>query len=175
VNRHEGHQRENWSVDLIETGLRTQTGGRVKRLAPNLGGETFMLTYGDGVADIDLNKLLEFHKSHGRLATVTAVRPIARFGKLDMMNGQVVRFSEKPQMEEGWINGGFFVLEPEVFEYVDGDDTQWEKEPMERLSEDGQLMAYCHESFWQCMDSLREKVMLESLWQSGEAPWRCWD
>jgi glucose-1-phosphate cytidylyltransferase len=175
VSWREGHQREDWKIDLIETGEKTQTGGRIKRLAPYIGDKTFMLTWGDGVADIDLNKLLEFHKSHGRLATVTAVRPIARFGKLDMLNGQVVRFSEKPQMEEGWINGAFFVLEPEVFEYVEGDDTQWEKEPMERLSEDGQLMAYCHESFWQCMDSLREKVMLESMWQSGQAPWRCWD
>lgn len=175
VNWHEGHERENWNVNLIDTGQRTQTGGRIKRLAPHMGGETFMLTYGDGIADIDLSGLLEFHKSHGRLATVTAVRPIARFGKLDMLNSQVVRFSEKPQMEEGWINGGFFVLEPEVFEYVEADDIQWEKEPMERLSQDGQLMAYCHDSFWQCMDTLREKVMLESMWQLGEAPWKCWE
>ena len=171
----EGHEREDWTVNLIETGLDTQTGGRIKRLAPHMGNETFMLTWGDGVADIDLRKLLAFHRSHGRLATVTAVRPIARFGKLDMADGRVVRFSEKPQMEEGWINGAFFVLEPEVFEYIDGDDTQWEKEPMERLSEDGQLMAYCHDSFWQCMDTLREKVLLERLWESGNAPWKCWE
>lgn len=175
VSWREGHRRENWTIDLIETGEKTQTGGRIKRLAPYLGDKTFMLTWGDGVADIDLGELLEFHKSHGRLATVTAVRPIARFGKLDMLNGQVVRFSEKPQMEEGWINGAFFVLEPEVFEYVEDDDTQWEKEPMERLSEDGQLMAYCHESFWQCMDTLREKNLLERMWESGEAPWKCWE
>ncbi len=175
VSRREGTGWEQWNVDLIETGLKTQTGGRIKRLAPYINGETFMLTWGDGVADIDLRRLLEFHKSHGRLATVTAVRPPARFGKLEMSGDEVVRFSEKPQLEEGWINGAFFVLEPGIFEYIAGDDTHWEREPMERLAEDGQLMAYRHESFWQCMDTLRDKNMLERLWESGQASWKCWD
>jgi glucose-1-phosphate cytidylyltransferase len=133
-----------------------------------------MLTWGDGVSDVDLYKLLDFHRAHGRLATVTAVRPPARFGKLDMVGDAVVRFSEKPQLEEGWINGAFFVLEPGVFDYIAGDDTQWEREPLERLARDNQLMAYRHYSFWQCMDTLRDKVLLESLWQKGEAPWKIW-
>jgi glucose-1-phosphate cytidylyltransferase len=171
----EGSGRENWRVDLIETGLKTGTGGRIKRLAPYMGGETFMMTWGDGVSDVDLEKLLAFHKAHGRLATVTAVRPTARYGKLEMEDGKVIRFSEKPQLEEGWINGAFFVLEPEVFEYIHGDETMWEREPMERLAEDGQLMAYQHDSFWQCMDTLREKNLLERMWESGQAPWKCWE
>ena len=170
-----GPPRDRWTVDLVETGLYTATGGRIKRLAPYLGNETFMLTWGDGVSDVNLNDLLAFHRSHGKLATVTAVRPPARFGKLEMMGEKVVRFSEKPQLEEGWINGAFFVLEPEVFDYIDGDRTQWEREPLERLAEDGQLMAYCHESFWQCMDTLRDKKLLEKMWSSGEAPWKCWE
>jgi glucose-1-phosphate cytidylyltransferase len=171
----EGSNRENWHVDLIETGLKTGTGGRIKRLAPYMGGATFMMTWGDGVSDVDLHALLAFHRSHGRLATVTAVRPPARYGRLEMNNGQVVKFSEKPQLEEGWINGAFFVLEPEVFEYIHGDETMWEREPMERLAEDGQLMAFKHDSFWQCMDTLREKVILERMWESGHAPWKSWD
>jgi len=167
-------EREHWSVELIETGLETATGGRIKRLAPFMGNETFMVTWGDGVSDIDLKKLVEFHRYHGRLATVTAVRPPARFGKLDIQNDTVTRFSEKPQIEEGWINGAFFVLEPAVFDYIDGDQTQWEREPLERLASDGQLMAYRHESFWQCMDTLRDKKALEHLWESGQAPWKTW-
>jgi len=165
-----------WSVELVDTGLRTMTGGRIKRLAPYLGGETFMLTWGDGVSDLDLHQLLAFHRSHGKLATLTAVRPPARYGHLEL-NGrsQVVEFSEKPQTREGWINGAFFVLEPGVFEYIDGDATQWEKEPLERLAADGQLMAYQHTSYWQCMDTLREKYILENLWQSGQAPWKTWE
>jgi glucose-1-phosphate cytidylyltransferase len=165
---------EDWNVDIVDTGLQTATGGRIKRLAPYLGEGTFMLTWGDGVSDINLDELLAFHRSHGRLATVTAVRPPARFGKLDIVGDQVVKFSEKPQLEEGWINGAFFVLEPEVFEYIDGDDTPWEKEPLERLAADRQLMAYRHDSFWQCMDTLRDKKLLESLWLSGQAPWMTW-
>jgi glucose-1-phosphate cytidylyltransferase len=133
-----------------------------------------MLTWGDGVSDIDLNALLQFHRSHGKLATLTAVRPTARFGHLDLDGASVVEFSEKPQTREGWINGAFFVLEPEVFEYIDGDATSWEKEPLERLAREGQLMAYRHESFWQCMDTLREKKYLESLWETGAAPWKTW-
>jgi glucose-1-phosphate cytidylyltransferase len=174
---HEGNEelREKWSVSLIETGAATATGGRVKRLAPYLGAGTFMLTYGDGLSDIDLNRLLRFHKDHGRLATVTAVRPPARFGKLDIIGNRVDSFSEKPQIEEGWINGGFFVLEPGVFDYIDGDDTAWEREPLERLAASGELMAYQHDSFWQCMDTLRDKNLLERLWESGDAPWKGWD
>jgi glucose-1-phosphate cytidylyltransferase len=173
IQRHELYQPK-WKVDLIETGLHTNTGGRIKRLQPHLGNETFMLTWGDGVADINLHELLAFHRAHGKLATMTAVRPPARFGYLEMDGNQIVEFSEKPQAKEGWINGAFFVLEPQVFDYIDGDDTLWEKEPLERLAKAGELMAYRHTSFWQCMDTLREKRLLESLWQSGKAPWRVW-
>jgi len=165
---------EDWTVELVDTGQTTATGGRIKRLAPYLGNETFMLTWGDGVSNVDLRKLLEFHRSHGCLATITAVRPPARFGKLTLEKNRVVDFSEKPQLDEGWINGAFFVLEPQVFDYIDGDDTQWEKEPLERLARDGQLMAYKHDSFWQCMDTLRDRVLLENLWQSGNASWKTW-
>jgi glucose-1-phosphate cytidylyltransferase len=153
---HDGGRRDDWRVDLIDTGLDTMTGGRIKRLQPYLGDGTFMLTWGDGVSDVHLHDLLRFHRSHGRLATVTAVRPPARFGRLDIVGDQVVEFAEKPQIEEGWINGAFFVLEPGVFEYIDGDATQWESEPLERLAADGELMAYKHYSFWQCMDTLRD-------------------
>lgn len=165
----------NWTVDLIETGLYTNTGGRIKRLIPYMGKDTFMLTWGDGVSDIDLKALLDFHKSHGKYATLTAVRPPARFGHLDIEGDRVVEFSEKPQTREGWINGAYFVLEPEVFDYIEGDDTQWEKAPLERLARDGQLMAYRHSSFWQCMDTLRDSRLLEKLWSNGEAPWKIWD
>ncbi|MGE3164623.1 MAG: glucose-1-phosphate cytidylyltransferase [Planctomycetota bacterium] len=164
-----------WTVDLVDTGQHTNTGGRIKRLAPYLTKDgTCMLTWGDGVANIDLKKLLAFHRSHGRLATVTAVRPAARFGAIEMDGDRVVKFSEKPQLGEGWINGAFFVLEPAVFDYIEGDDTHWEKGPMERLAQDGQLMAYKHHDFWQCMDTLREKNLLESYWESGKAPWKIW-
>lgn len=162
---------EDWNIDLVDTKQRTQTGGRIKRLAPRLGNETFFLTWGDGVADIDLDALLAFHRSHGKLATLTAVRPPARFGHLELDGDQISEFSEKPQAKEGWINGAFFVLEPEVFDYIDGDATHFEKEPLERLARDGQLMAYKHDSFWQCMDTIRDRKLLETLWESGEAPW----
>jgi glucose-1-phosphate cytidylyltransferase len=174
VEQHHGEERPDWRVSLVDTGQATLTGGRIKRLAPYLGNETFMLTWGDGVADVDLDKLLAFHRSHGKLATLTAVRPPARFGKLNLEGDQVVKFEEKPQLGEGWINGAFFVLEPAVFDYIAGDMTQWEYEPLERLSAEGQLMAYKHTSFWQCMDTLRDKRLLESLWESGEAPWKTW-
>lgn len=166
----------NWKIELIETGTPTATGGRIKRLAPYLGDGTFMLTWGDGVSDIDLGDLLRFHKEHGKLATLTAVRPPARFGYLeaDWSCGRVTSFSEKPQTREGWINGAFFVLEPGIFDYIDGDDTQWEREPLQRLAADGQLMAYKHTSFWQCMDTLRDKKLLEHLWQQGNPPWKIW-
>lgn len=164
-----------WMVELVDTGVQTMTGGRVKRLAPYLNNETFMMTYGDGVSDIDLNALLRFHKSHGKLATLTAVRPIARFGHLEMDGDYVANFTEKSQTQEGWINGGFFVLEPEVFDYIDDDMTFWERDPLERLSRDNQLMAYRHGSFWQCMDTLRDKLTLEKLWEGGNPPWKTWD
>lgn len=163
-----------WTVELVETGAETQTGGRIKRLKPWVENKTFMLTWGDGVSDVDLDALLAFHRRHGRLATVTAVRPPARYGHLVFDGDKVVDFNEKPQTAEGWINGAFFVLEPEVFDYIDGDDTQWEREPMQRLAAEGQLMAYKHHSFWQCMDTLRDRHVLESLWQSGNAPWKLW-
>lgn len=174
VRMHDGYKPD-WCVDLIDTGAATMTGGRIKRLQPYLGNQTFMLTYGDGVSNVDLHKLLAFHRSHGKLATLTAVRPVARFGQIEIRGGQVVEFAEKPQTKEGWINGGFFVLEPGIFDYIEGDATFWEKEPLERLSNDGQLMAYQHDSFWQCMDTLRDKVNLEALWQTGNPPWKTWE
>ena len=173
VQIHDGY-RADWTVELVDTGMPTLTGGRIKRLAPHLGNQTFMLTWGDGVSDVNLHDLLAFHRSHGKLATLTAVRPPARFGHIELHGDKVAEFSAKPQTREGWINGAFFVLEPGVFDYIDGDDTQWEREPLERLAKDGQLMAYCHTSFWQCMDTLRDKVFLEELWQSGNAPWKIW-
>lgn len=163
-----------WTVDLVDTGAATLTGGRIKRLSPWVGNRTFMLTWGDGVADVDLNALLSFHRSHGKLATLTAVRPPARFGHLKLEGSRVSEFSEKPQTAEGWINGAFFVLEPEVFQYIDGDETQWEKEPLEALAREGQLMAFHHASFWQCMDTLRDKRLLEKLWETDQAPWKIW-
>jgi glucose-1-phosphate cytidylyltransferase len=162
-------------AQLIDTGLHTQTGGRIKRLAPFMGDGTFMLTWGDGLSDINLHDLLAFHRSHGKLATLTAVRPPARYGHLRLNGNVIEEFSEKPQTGEGWINGAFFVLEPEVFDYIERDDTQWEKEPLENLAKDGQLMAYRHKSFWQCMDTLREKYILQRYWDSGKAPWKVWD
>jgi len=163
-----------WTVELVDTGMPTLTGGRIKRLAPYLSSGTFMLTWGDGVSDLNLHDLLAFHRSHGKLATLTAARPPARFGHIELDGDKVTVFSEKPQTRAGWINGAFFVLEPGVFDYIDGDDTQWEREPLERLAKEGQLMAYRHASFWQCMDTLRDKVLLEELWQSGNAPWKIW-
>ena len=163
-----------WTVDVVETGQKTQTGGRIKRLAPYVGRETFMLTWGDGVSDVDLDALLAFHRSHGKLATITAVRPPARFGHLNFDGDRVAAFTEKPQAAEGWINGAFFVLEPEVFDYIEGDATHFEKEPLERLAAEGELMAYRHEGFWQCMDTLRDKKLLENLWEEKRAPWRTW-
>jgi len=170
---HDG-EKPDWTVELIDTGMRTQTGGRIKRLKPYVGNGTFMLTWGDGVSDININDLLAFHRSHGKLATLTAVRPPARYGHLELDGDVVGEFSEKPQTREGWINGAFFVLEPRIFDYIEGDDTQWEKEPLEGLARDGQLMAYRHASFWQCMDTLREKHILETLWNSPSPPWKVW-
>jgi len=165
---------EGWKITLVETGDETMTGGRLKRLTNWVDDGTFMMTYGDGVGTVDIDRLREFHRSHGRLATVTAVRPPARFGGLEFDGDLVRRFTEKPQIGEGWINGGFFVLEPEVLDYIDGDQTMWEREPLERLAEDGQLVAYKHEGFWQSMDTLRDVRLLERLWQSNQAPWKVW-
>lgn len=174
ISRHTTHP-ENWTLHLIETGANTMTGGRVRRLREILRDEPFMLTYGDGVSDVDIAAALRFHRSHGRLATVTTVRPPARFGALKFDGDAVTEFAEKPQAGEGWINGGFFVMEPGVLDYIDGDETLLEREPMERLALDGQLMAYRHHGFWQPMDTLREKRLLETLWESGEAPWKVWN
>ena len=168
-------QKLDWRIHLVDTGDRAQTGGRIKRLGAWLGDDqTFMLTYGDGVANIDIPALLAFHQAHGKLATVTAVRPPARFGGLEMKGDQVMSFAEKPQTGEGWINGGFFVLDRRVLDYIEGDEQAWEGPPMERLTREGQLMAYRHEGFWQPMDTLREKHLLEQFWDSGQAPWKVW-
>ena len=161
-----------WVVHLIDTGLHTMTGGRVKRLKDFIGDETFMLTYADGLADIDINALLKFHRGHGKLATVTTVPPPSRFGNLKIEKNKVVSFNEKPEEREGLINGGFFVFEPGIFDYITGDETSLEREPLERIVLDGQLMSYEHKGFWQMMDTILEKKLLEDLWASGEAPWR---
>jgi glucose-1-phosphate cytidylyltransferase len=175
--RVENHDEQplDWNIQLIDTGLATLTGGRIKRVAPHLGKEPFFLTWGDGVSTVDLNALLAFHRSHGKLATVTAVRPPARFGRLELEDDRVTAFTEKPQLGEGWINGAFFVLEPQVLDYIGGDMIQFEREPMEALAREGQLMAYRHDGFWQCMDTLRDKVLLETMWQEGRAPWKLGD
>ncbi len=163
-----------WSVSLIDTGLHTMTGGRLLRLQPELEDGTFLLTYGDGVSDVNIDQLLAFHRSHGRIATVTAVRPPARFGGL-VMDGELVRrFTEKPVSGEGWINGGFLVFEPQIFQYLKSDACSLEANAMEQVAADGQLAAYRHDGFWQCMDTLRDKNYLERLWASGEAPWCTW-
>jgi glucose-1-phosphate cytidylyltransferase len=163
-----------WTVSLVDTGLDTMTGGRLKRLASHLSGGTFMATYGDGVGNVDIGALLAFHRKHGRLVTVTAVRPPARFGGLTLEEDRVREFTEKPQAESGWINGGFFVMEPRFLDYLDGDHAILEREPLERAASEGQLMAYRHGGFWQPMDTLREKELLESLWAAGSAPWKTW-
>jgi glucose-1-phosphate cytidylyltransferase len=175
VTQHQnGNGIEDWTIRLCDTGLDSETGGRIKRLQPYLQDGTFMLTWGDGVSTVDLDELLAFHRSHGKLATLTAVRPPARFGHLELDDDRITEFSEKPQTGEGWINGAFFVLEPEVFDYIEGDTTRFEREPLERLAADNQLMAYRHYGFWQCMDTLRETMLLDELWGTGQAPWKLW-
>lgn len=167
---------EDWNVTLMDTGAATLTGGRLARLRPLLeSGGTFMLSYGDGVADVDIAALLAFHRAHGRIATVTAVRPPARFGGMSIDAGRVAEFKEKPQAGEGWINGGFFVLEPGIFRYLDGDATVLEESPLENLSRAGELMAFEHRGYWQCMDTVRDRNTLESLWNTNQAPWRVWE
>ena len=169
-------QSEDWKVTLVDTGPETMTGGRLKRVAPYLGNETFCLTYGDGLSNINIAAELDFHRSHGRLATVAAVQPPGRFGVLNIEEGsQVTSFEEKPSDEIGWINGGFFVLEPKVIDYIDGDPTSWEREPLSNLARDHQLAAFHHNGFWQPCDTLRDKRELEKLWDSGSAPWHLWE
>lgn len=175
-NRMHIHNRnaEPWRVTLVDTGENTATGGRIKRIRDYVGDDTFCLTYGDGVADVDLPALLDFHKQHGKLATVTAVQPPGRYGALDVRGEQVHGFQEKPLGDGGWINGGFFVLEPGIFDYIEGDDSTWEYEPMRGLAEAGQLMSHVHRGFWQAMDTLRDRSYLEERWKLGEAQWRVW-
>lgn len=166
---------EPWKVTVVDTGLNTMTGGRIKRIREHIGNETFMMTYGDGVCDIDLNKLETFHKTNGRLATLTAVQPGGRFGTLEISeNNTISRFAEKRKEDGGWINGGFMVLEPQVFDYIAGDSTTFEREPLEKLSAESQLSAYEYNGFWQCMDTLRDKQALEELLEKGQAPWKKW-
>ena len=174
VQVHDDRSAEDWVVHLVDTGHDTNTGGRLRRMAAPARSGTFMLTYGDGVSDVDLERLLAFHREHGRLATVTAVRPPSRFGGLVFEGDQVTEFQEKPQIGEGWINGGFMVLEPEVLGYLKGDGDSLESNALEGLARDGQLMAYRHEGFWQCMDTLRELRTLQRLWSEGAAPWKVW-
>ena len=165
---------EDWNIHLIETGLTTSTGGRLKRLQSYLNKDTFMLTYGDGVSTININALLAFHKAQGHIATITAIHPPARFGGLDLDGTTVVNFAEKSQIREGWINGGFMVLEPAIFDYIEDDDTVLESDVLERLAQERQLCAYQHPGFWQCMDTMRDKRYLEELWATGAAPWKLW-
>lgn len=165
---------ENWKVTVVDTGMNTMTGGRIKRIKKYIGNETFMMTYGDGVSDINLNELLVFHRQHGLKATLTGVQPEGRFGVLDLKGDVIHSFREKSRDDMGWINGGFMVLEPEVIDYIDGDDTMFEREPLERLASEGQLACYKHHGFWQCMDTLRDKEKLEKLISNNKAPWVVW-
>ena len=175
-NRMDVHQKnvESWKITLIDTGEFTMTGGRLKRIKNYLNNETFCFTYGDGLSDINIDSLVKFHKSHKKLATLTAVQPPGRYGSLKLDNEKIVGFSEKPKGDGGWINGGFFVLEPEVIDFVSDDSTIWENEPLENLSNQEQLMSYFHSGFWQPMDTLRDKRQLEKLWQNNKAPWKSW-
>ncbi len=171
IHNNEG---EDWIVHLLDTGADTNTGGRVKRVAEFIGNEPFMLTYGDGVSNVNISQLVEFHKEQNTLVSLTAVRPPARFGQMVIEDRRVVQFKEKPQIGEGWINGGFFVLQPQIVNYIEGDQTAWEFESLELIAADGQLSAYQHEDFWQSMDTLRDVHLLNKLWQDGNAPWKIW-
>ena len=168
------HQQDevDWKVTLVDTGLNTMTGGRVKRMKSFIGNETFLLTYGDGLSDVNLEDLLKFHKNHGKLITMTAVRPAAKFGELKLNRDQVSSFEEKPQLNEGWVNGGFFVMEPECMDLIEGDTTMLEREPLVAAAKQGDLIAYRHEGFWQCMDTKRDNDLLNKLWNTNKAPWR---
>lgn len=165
---------ENWKVTIIDTGLETGTGGRLRKVANLLGDEDFLFTYGDGLADVDINKLQKYHQSHGKLATVTAVQPLGRFGNLEFKNGKVTKFTEKPLGDNGWVSGGFFILNPKVIDLIEDETVLWEKEPMQSLADTDQLMAFPHNGFWQGIDTLRDKLFLEELWNKDEAPWRLW-
>lgn len=175
-NRIEVHddKAEPWKVTLVDTGLNTMTGGRIKRVQKYIGNETFMLTYGDGVSDINIADLIDFHRKNGKIGTMSAVQLESRFGVLDIKQGQISSFREKSRNDGSWINCGFMVMEPEIFEYIEGDSTIFERDPLERLATEGELMAYQHEGFWQCMDTMRDKEKLEELWSSGNAPWKVW-
>jgi glucose-1-phosphate cytidylyltransferase len=175
-NRMEVHQRhaEPWRVTLVDTGEATMTGGRLKRVRDYVGAAPFCFTYGDGLSDVDITRLIGFHREQGTLGTVTAVQPPGRFGALDLKSNRITAFREKPQAEGGWINGGYFVLSPGVFDYIEGDDSVWERAPLERLAQDGQLSGFQHRGFWHPMDTLRDKILLEELWASGRAPWKVW-
>jgi glucose-1-phosphate cytidylyltransferase len=175
-NKMEVHQNsaEPWRVTLVDTGEQTMTGGRLKRVFDHIGEDDFCFTYGDGVGDVDISSLIAFHKKEGRLATLTATQPPSRFGAINLEGHRILNFQEKPQGDGSWINGGFFVLSPKVIDYIDGDHTVWEREPMERLARDGQMSAWLHRGFWQPMDTLRDKNHLEELWVSGKAPWKVW-
>lgn len=172
---HDGKQHEDWKVHLIDTGLHTQTGGRLKRMSRWFGeDETFLFTYGDGVADLDVESAIKFHQAHGKLATVTSVRPPPRFGRMAFEGDRVIDFNEKSQSGEGWINGGFFVLNRKAIDFIESDQTPWEREPLQRLAQAGELVGFRHDGFWSCMDTLREKQYLEELWTTGNAPWKLW-
>ncbi len=175
-NKMEVHQQsaEPWRVTLVDTGETTMTGGRIKRVAEHIGDEDFCCTYGDGISDVNISELIAYHKQHGKLATLTATQPPGRFGALALLGNNVLNFQEKPHGDGSWINGGFFVLSPIVLNYIADDETIWEREPMERLAEEGQITAYFHSGFWQPMDTLRDKTYLEELWASGKAPWKTW-
>lgn len=166
---------EKWKITVVDTGLNTMTGGRIKKIKKYLENEPFLLTYGDGVSDVDIQSLIKFHKSHGKLATLTAVHPAGRFGVLDIRGDSISHFGEKTESQTDWINGGFMVLDPKVIDYIAGDSTVFEQEPLNRLSDENQLNAFKHSGFWQCMDTLRDKQKLEEMWESGKAPWKIWD
>jgi glucose-1-phosphate cytidylyltransferase len=174
MNVHQNHA-EPWHVTLVDTGENTMTGGRLKRIQSYLKDEeNFCFTYGDGVGDINITQLINFHQKQGTLATVTAIQPVGRFGALQLNQHKVSSFTEKPQGDGAWINGGFFVLSPKVLDYIEGDDTIWERQPLESLAKEGQISAFLHDGFWYAMDTLRDKIHLENLWQSGKAPWKLW-
>ncbi|HVT88116.1 MAG TPA: glucose-1-phosphate cytidylyltransferase [Tepidisphaeraceae bacterium] len=172
VMRHGDGSRCEWTVELVDTGMATQTGGRIKRIQKYIGNSPFMVTYGDGVCDVNITDLLAFHKKHGKIGTLTAVRPPARFGHMHFESDLITKFTEKAQAEGGWINGGFFIFEPKVFDLIQGDDTWLEHEPLETLAQQRQLVAYKHEGFWQCMDTMRDRRLLEDLWEKGQATWK---
>lgn len=171
-----GCRAEAWKVTLIDTGLKTMTGGRIKRVRKYIGEETFLLTYGDGVSNVDVMKLINFHRNHRKLVTLTAVQPFGKFGALELgQNDSILSFQEKPRGDGFWVNGGFFVLEPKVFDYIRGDDTIWERDPLENMTKEGQCVAYKHRDFWRCMDTQRDRVELENIWNSGAPPWKIWN